>query len=319
MNQTNPLEKTPTPFDAYLNDVESRLKTLSQTEKTTEIAEIRSHLEAANEGYLAQGFSEERANALAIEEFGMPKSVAKQLIKTTWRARLKNMPQTFLGTTLFCLPMPFLMSYLCTTSVRLLSPYFLHSSMVKNNGMNPDYVNEGIKFSGCNIGLFLVFAGYLTGKFLPKHAWRSILISYAIPFFLFGYTLADGRVGEGRRLVEPIRDIGTTACLFTLFVTLWLMLPLKRYVRGLLALIPVALCVFCYFLYEKDFGTNSGQKMVADEMSSPMKSFLWVLVNPLILALALVITAFIIACTSVGVWLGRWHARSGARKRMSRA
>jgi hypothetical protein len=300
-------------FEPYLKEVENRLRTLSKEEKAREITEIRSHLEAASDDYCEQGMSEERATMLSLEEFGAPQSVAKQLIKTIWRARLKNMPHTFLGTTLFCLPIPILTYYLCYLSLSILYRYISHPEIGKNNGMNQQYINQAINFFLCNFLFFIVVTSYSVGRFLPKHAWRATVIAYAIPFLLLGLVLTNSQTPDGRFLIQVVRDAGTTTCLFTLFVILWLMLPLKRYVRVLIALIPIALFYLCFLYCGKTLDRNI---LNIDETNDPVKSFIWVLFNPPILALCLAITGYIIAPTSLGVGLGRLHTKVIQRRKV---
>jgi hypothetical protein len=295
-------------FEPYLKDVENRLRTLSKEEKAREITEIRSHLEAASEDYCDQGMSQERATMLSTEEFGAPKSVAKQLIKTIWRARLKNFPQTFFGTILFCLPIPILVYYLCFLSYNIVSPHLLHQEMVKNNGMNQGYVNELITFFLWNFLLFATLTGYFIGRFLPTHAWRSIIVANTMPFLLLGFGLVNVETSNGNFFMPEVRDAGTTTYLFTLFIILWLMLSLKRYVRFLLALVPIAICYLCLQYCGINFNTG--------ETTNALKSFVWVLFNPLILGLCLIVTAYITVSTSLGIWLGRLHARAIQQRRM---
>jgi hypothetical protein len=304
------------PFEPYLSEVENRLKTLSKDEKATEITEIRSHLEAASEDYLTQGMSAEKADALAIEEFGTPRLVAKQLIKIIWRARLKNFPHTFLGTTLFCLPIPILVSYLCVFSYNIFSPYLLHQEMIKNDVVNQQYISEIITFFFWNILFLITLIGYFVGRFLPIHAWRSTIIAYATLFFLLGLELTNARTPDGRFLVSTVRDAGTTVSLFTLFIILWLMLPLKRYIRSLIAFVPVALFYLCFLCCNQ---TLDIKKFDIENTSDPVKSFIWVLFNPPILCLCLIITGYIIVPTSLGVGLGRLHTNAVTRRRRMRA
>jgi hypothetical protein len=296
-------------FEPYLKDVENRLRTLSKEEKAREITEIRSHLEAASEDYCDQGMSQERATMLSTEEFGAPKSVAKQLIKTIWRARLKNFPHKFLGTTLFCLPIPFINYYL--------------SIIIGEHILNPnrDIINHYIKDGHILIYIyiisyipFLIIPSYIVGRLLPKHAWRGVLIAHTVPFVLLALLYAKPSTlfkprydGEWQ---DPINAIATSVCVFVLFVLLWLIFPLKRYVRALLPLVPIALFHFCL--------KYCGNNFKPDDTTDPVKAFVWHLVNPGILIISLIVTGFIITCTSLGVGLGRLHANTIRRRQQRR-
>jgi hypothetical protein len=297
-------------FEPYLKEVENRLRTLSKEEKAREITEIRSHLEAASEDYCEQGMSEERATMLSLEEFGAPQSVARQLIKIIWRARLKNMPHTFLGTTLFCLPIPFLVNLSSNFLMSFIRDYYLPHGKSISSIMSIIYVNISIFIP------LIILLGYLAGVMLPKHAWRSCIISHANFFLIIslGYVAAyNAKVAKDGVFHDAFIDVARSVGVFTLFVLLWLMLPLKRYARALLGLIPIVLCYLC-FLYCNQ--TPNIRKLNIEDTNDPMKSFSWTLVNPFILFCSLAVAIFIITFTSLGVGLGRLHARCIQRRKV---
>ena len=294
-------------FKPYLAEMTQSLKTLSKTEKEREITEIQTHLESAGEEYVSQGMSESDATERAIKEFGTPKYVARKLIHMIWRARLKNMPQTFLGSVVLSMLLTYITLHLCGKVMIYLVMYL--SSSVRMTNINLfNNINLVIVIYIIFYFMSLLLIGYLAGIFLPKHAWRSTIIAYAVPFSLLCLT----NLG-----ILYWRETSLTISTFSCLVILWLVLPLKRYIRALLALTPIALVYLCFKYCGDGFDKESISHREA--ITDPAKVFIWEIVNPSILICCLVVAGFIIVATSIGVWLGRWQVKTRQRRRLQRA
>src|SRR5579871_5398909 len=72
------------PLEAYLQQVERRLRSLPREQRTQEIDELRRHLESLIDARIEAGLSEQEAVTEAIRQFGEPKGIGKSLVRT-WR------------------------------------------------------------------------------------------------------------------------------------------------------------------------------------------------------------------------------------------
>lgn len=82
-------------LESYLASVETRLKTLPETERGQQIAELRQHLESLMIAAQAEGASEETATETALQQFGNAREVGADLNRSGWRMRLKRIPESW--------------------------------------------------------------------------------------------------------------------------------------------------------------------------------------------------------------------------------
>lgn len=79
-------------LEQFVEEVESRLTTLTPVVREQEVTEIRQHLEAMVAAEREMGASEKEATDAAISRFGMASQVGSELNATGWRLRLRRLP-----------------------------------------------------------------------------------------------------------------------------------------------------------------------------------------------------------------------------------
>ncbi len=80
-------------LEQYVEKVAANLKSLSESERKSQIDELRQHLEALAAAKQRKGQTEEAATEAAIRQFGASEDLGRELKRMEWRARLKRLPE----------------------------------------------------------------------------------------------------------------------------------------------------------------------------------------------------------------------------------
>ena len=74
-----------TPLENYLNSLEAGLKRLTPAEREAQLCEVRGHLETLIASNIVQGQTREEATRLALQQFGAPETLGRELNQAAWR------------------------------------------------------------------------------------------------------------------------------------------------------------------------------------------------------------------------------------------
>ncbi|MES2462427.1 MAG: permease prefix domain 1-containing protein [Armatimonadota bacterium] len=80
-------------LEQYVEKVAVNLKSLPESERTSQLDELRQHLESLVAARRAEGESEEIATETALKQFGSAREIGADLSRSVWRMRLKRLPE----------------------------------------------------------------------------------------------------------------------------------------------------------------------------------------------------------------------------------
>lgn len=87
-------------LEDYLNEVAKGLGSLPTTRREEELSEIRQHLLSAVAASKEAGHTEDEAVQIAVEQFGTPQAVSKQIVsawrREAWKRGMKTQPELIL-------------------------------------------------------------------------------------------------------------------------------------------------------------------------------------------------------------------------------